>query len=91
MPERHAPTQEDLILMRQFKMTDTGRVDRILDLYTTFNDKVDLEALKRGGYIRAVGEMMESVTMSLDDHAPEVIAYWPSAGWSRSSTARMSP
>lgn len=37
------------ILNRQFKMTDAGRIDRILDLYTTFNPQVDLEALKHQG------------------------------------------
>ena len=80
MPDKFVPSEDEKILMRQFKMTDQGRVDRIIDLYTTFNDKVDLEALKHGGYIKAVGEMMESVTMNLDDHAPEVIAYWAKRG-----------
>ena len=80
MAERRPVTEEDFILERQFKMTDSGRIDRILDLYTTFNDKVDLEALKKGGFIRVVGEMMEPVTMNFDDHAPEVIAYWAKRG-----------
>ena len=40
----------------------------------------DLEALKEGGYIDVVDRMMEPVTMSLDDHAPEVIAYWAKLG-----------
>ena len=33
-------------------MTDTGRIDRVKDLYTTFNPEVDLEALKKGGFFR---------------------------------------
>ena len=68
------------ILDRQFVMTDTGRIDRVRDLYTTFNPEVDLEAMKRDGYIQAVGEMMEPVLMSFDDHAPEVLAYWAKRG-----------
>lgn len=70
----------DEILNRQFVMTDSGRVDYIKDLYTTFNHKVDLEALINGGYIDAVGKMMEPVTISLDDHSPEVVAYWAKHG-----------
>ena len=70
----------DKILDRQFLMTDTGRVDRIRDLYTTFNPEVDLEALKTGGYLKALEQMMEPVLMSLDDQAPEVIAYWAKHG-----------
>ncbi len=84
MPENipAMPRQDprELILDRQFKMTDNGRIDRIRDLYTTFNDKVDLNALKEGGYIETVGKMMEPVTMSLDDRSPEVIAYWAKLG-----------
>lgn len=68
------------ILDRQFVMTDTGRIDRVRDLYTTFNPEVDLEAMKRDGYIQAVGEMMEPVLMSFDDHEPEVLAYWAKRG-----------
>lgn len=70
----------EAILDRQFVMTDAGRIDRIRDLYTTFNNEVDLAALKEGGYIGALGSMMEPVTMSLDDHTPEVIAYWAKRG-----------
>ena len=70
----------DEILNKQFVMTDSGRVDYIKDLYTTFNHKVDLEALINGGYIDAVGKMMEPVTISLDDHSPEVVAYWAKHG-----------
>ncbi len=77
MPDNH-----DLILDRQFVMTEgrKGRVDRIRDLYTTFNPEVDLEALKRDGYVEAVGEMMEPITMSFDDRSPEVLAYWAKRG-----------
>jgi len=83
MPRREMPKIDplDLILDRQFVMTDgKGRIDRIRDLYTTFNDKVDLQALKDGGYIEVVGKMMEPVTMSRDDHSPEVLAYWAKLG-----------
>ena len=80
MAERRPVTEEDFILERQFKMTDAGRIDRIIDLFTTFNDKVDLEAFKKSGFIKTVGEMMEPVTMNFDDHAPEVLAYWAKKG-----------
>lgn len=68
------------ILNKQFRMTDKGRIDYIKDLYTTFNPKVDLNALIDGGYIDAVGDMMEPITISLDDHSPEVVAYWAKHG-----------
>ena len=68
------------ILDSQFVMTDNKRIDRVRDLYTTFNDKVDLEALKESGFIEAIGEMMEPVLGKFDDHAPEVIAYWAKLG-----------
>ena len=74
------PDPLDVILDKQFVMTDAGRIDRIRDLYTTFNHKVDLDALKSGGYIDVVDKMMEPITMSLDDHAPKVIAYWAKRG-----------
>ena len=80
MPENRNPDRLDLILAKQFKMTDKGRIDRIIDLYTTFNEKVDLQALRDGGYIDVVDKMMEPVTMSLDDHSPEVLAYWAKQG-----------
>ena len=79
--EMPKPDPRDLILDRQFLMTDgKGRIDRIRDLYTTFNNKVDLEALKEGGYIDVVGKMMEPVTISFDDHSAEVIAYFAKLG-----------
>jgi len=81
--KRHAPPPPDpldVILDKQFVMTDAGRIDRIRDLYTTFNPKVDLEALKSGGYINVVDKMMEPITMSLDDHSPKVLAYWAKMG-----------
>ncbi len=71
---------DELVLNRQFVMTDTGRIDKIRDLYTTYNPEVDVGALKAGGYIRAVGKMMEPVTLSLDDHSPSVLAYWARLG-----------
>ena len=70
----------DAILDKQFVMTDAGRIDRIRDLYTTYNPSVDLEALKSGGYIDVVDKMMEPVTMSFDDHSPAVLAYWAKRG-----------
>ena len=76
------PDKNDMILSRQFLMTDgiQGRIDRILDLYTTFNPEVDVEAFKREGYVEAVGKMMEPITMSFDDRSPEVLAYWAKRG-----------
>ncbi len=70
----------DEILNRQFVMTDDGRIDKVGDLYTTYNPQVDVEALKKGGFIHAVEKMMEPVLMNLDDHSPEVIAYWAKLG-----------
>lgn len=80
MAENRNPDRLDKILAKQFKMTDAGRIDRIIDLYTTFNEKVDLQALRDSGYIDVVDRMMEPVTMSLDDRAPAVIAYWAKQG-----------
>ena len=61
MPRREMPKIDprDLILDRQFVMTDgKGRIDRIRDLYTTFNDQVDLQALKEN--IRLYRESLQS-------------------------------
>ena len=71
---------DEEILWKQFVMTDNKRIDRVVDLYTTFNPHVDLEALKRGGYIQALAEMMEPILDRFDDHSPEVIAYWAKRG-----------
>ena len=71
---------DEEILWKQFVMTDNKRIDRVVDLYTTFNPHVDLEALKRGGYIQALAEMMEPILNHFDDHAPEVVAYWAKRG-----------
>lgn len=70
----------EVFLDKQFLMTDTLRIDRVKDLYTTFNPHVDLEALKQGGYMEALAEMMEPLLISYDDHSPEVIAYWAKRG-----------
>lgn len=67
-------------LNKQFVMTDAGRIDRVKDLYTTFNPHVDLQAMIDGGYMEALSEMMEPITMSFDDHSPEVVAYWAKRG-----------
>lgn len=81
MAENFNPDRLDKILDKQFVMTDgKGRIDRIRDLYTTFNEQVDLEALKAGGFIDVVDKMMEPVTISLDDHSPEALAYWAKLG-----------
>jgi len=70
----------DVILDRQFKMTDAGRIDRVRDLYTTFNPQVDLDAMKRCGYLAALADMMEPALMNFDERSPEVIAYWAKKG-----------
>jgi len=88
------PMNYEQALNRQFVMTDgvpTGRIDRVIDLYTTFNPEVDLEAMKAGGYIEAVTEMMEPVLMSLDDHSPEVIAYWAKKGMVKEFHGALNP
>lgn len=82
---------DEEILWKQFVMTDNKRIDRVVDLYTTFNPHVDLEALKRGGYIQALAEMMEPILNHFDDHAPEVIAIGQSEEWLRSSTVSRPP
>ena len=83
----------DQILNRQFLMTDgvRGRIDRVVDLYTTFNNEVDLEALKEGGFFEPLQEMMEPVLMSLDDQSPEVIAYWAKHGMVKESHGKYTP
>ncbi len=68
------------ILDSQFLMTDAGRIDRVRDLYTTFNHKVDLDALIEGGYIDAVGKMMEPLLGDFDDRSPKKLAYWAKLG-----------
>ena len=78
-------------LDRQFVMTDNKRIDRVRDLYTTFNPEVDLEALKEGGYLEALAEMMEPVLMDLDDHSPEVVAYWAKQGMVKEFHGATSP
>ena len=73
-------TNYDDFLNAQFKMTDAGRIDKVIDLYTTYNPDVDLEAMKQGGYIDALARMMEPLLLNFDDHAPEVMAYWAKLG-----------
>lgn len=70
----------EAFLDRQFVMTDNKRIDRVRDLYTTFNPEVDLQAMKDGGYLDALAEMMEPVLMDFDDHSPAVVAYWAKHG-----------
>ena len=59
------PVDYEKFLDRQFVMTDTKRIDRVRDLYTTFNPHVDLEALKTGGYLDALAEMMQPVGIDI--------------------------
>ena len=76
----------DEILDSSFQMTDGGRIDQVKDLYTTFNHDVDLEALKKGGYINLIGKMMEPVlgkpdkSEIPDPYGPEVMAWWAKRG-----------
>lgn len=91
MADNNIQDPREAILDRQFVMNDSGRIDRIRDLYTTFNDKVDLEALKNSGYIDVVGKMMEPITMSLDDHSPAVLAYWAKLGMVKEFHGENSP
>ena len=53
--------QNERILERQFVMNDAGKIDKIRDLYVTYNEKVDLQALKDGGYLKAVEEMIRQM------------------------------
>lgn len=70
----------NMILNRQFVMTDSGKIDKVYDLFVTYTPELDLEAFKRDGYLEAVNDMMEPVLMNLDDHSPEVLAYWAKHG-----------
>lgn len=72
-------TQEE-ILDSQFLMTDQGRIDRVRDLFTTFNPDVDLEQLCAGGYLDALAEMMEPVLGDFVEASPKRIAYWAKRG-----------
>lgn len=67
-------------LDRQFRMTDDGRIDRVRDLYTTFNPQVDLEQLRTSGYLDALAVMMEPILGDFDDHSPRKAAYWAKHG-----------
>ena len=68
------------ILDSQFLMTDQGRIDRVRDLFTTFNPDVNLDALCAGGYLDALAEMMEPVLGDFDEASPRRIAYWAKRG-----------
>lgn len=68
------------VLQKQFVMTDNGRIDKVGDLYTTYNPHVDVDAMERDGFLDAVERMMEPVLLSFDDMSPEVIAYWAKLG-----------
>lgn len=81
--------QNERILERQFVMNDAGKIDKIRDLYVTYNEKVDLQALKDGGYLKAVEEMMEPVLDKFDDFDPEVLAYWAKRGMVKEAHAEI--
>jgi len=68
------------ILDSKYQMTDNGMICTIRDLYTTFNPKVDLEALKNSNFFPALYEMMEVVLGVPDERSPEVMAYWAKRG-----------
>ena len=42
------------IMRRQFVMNDAGRIDKVGDLYTTYNPMVDVQALMDGGFLDAL-------------------------------------
>lgn len=81
----------DKLLESQFVMTDNGRIDKVRDLYTTYNPEVDVEAFKRDGYLEALGEMMEPILNRFDDHSPEVLAYWAKKGMVKEFHGDMTP
>ncbi len=68
------------ILDSTYQMTDDGRICTIRDLYTTFNPKVDLEALKDSEFFPAMEKMMEPVLGAPDERSPEVQEYWSKQG-----------
>ena len=70
----------ELILDSKFQMTDNGRICTIRDLYTTFNQEVDIDALKASGFFPAMQKMMEPVLGVPDERSPEVMAYWAKRG-----------
>ena len=78
----------DRILERQFVMTDSGKIDKIKDLYVTYNPMVDLQALKDKGFLDAVEKMMEPILDKFDDFAPEVLAYWAKLGMVKEAHGR---
>lgn len=79
------------ILNRQFVMTDAGKIDKMYDLFVTYTPEIDLDAMKRDGYLDAVNEMMEPILMNLDDHSPEVVAYWAKRGMVKEFHGAMNP
>ncbi|MCD7807617.1 MAG: hypothetical protein LUH19_09840, partial [Lachnospiraceae bacterium] len=76
------------ILDRQFVMNDAGKIDKIRDLYVTYNPRVDLEALKSGPFFGAIEEMMEPILGKFDDFSPEVLAYWAKRGMVKEAHGR---
>ena len=70
----------DKFLEQKFIMADNGRLNTVRDIYTFFNNEVDLEAYKRDGFLEALQEMMEPILMTHDDHSAEVITYWAKRG-----------
>lgn len=76
------------IMRRQFVMNDAGRIDKVGDLYTTYNPMVDVQALMDGGFLDALEEMMEPILEKFDDFSPEVLAYWAKRGMVKEAHGR---
>ncbi len=76
------------IMRRQFVMNDDGGIDKVGDLYTTYNPMVDVQALMDGGFLDALEEMMEPILEKFDDFSPEVLAYWAKRGMVKEAHGR---
>ena len=78
-------------LNKQFVMTDSGRIDKVLDLYTTYNPKVNLDELKEKGFFDSLSEMMEPILDNFNDHSPATIAYWAKRGMVKEIHGQQNP
>ena len=76
------------ILNRRFVMNDAGKIDQIRDLFVTYAPEVDLQAMKDGGYLEAVEEMMEPILDKYDDLSDEVISFWKDKGMIKEAHGR---
>lgn len=68
------------ILHSKFQMNDNGTVNTIGDIYTNFNLKVDIEALKNSDFFPAMERMMEPALGVPDERSPEIMSYWAKRG-----------